>query len=235
MEYQSFFMLLKKYQIENSKFLSVNPLSADGFVQIKKEKDKTFATIQLNSFVDKTRCFFVQDNIVKQIDITAATTKTQLEMLVDINKLCVIVFDYNLFAVKNSTENCYKSIMLINEYLQNLKKNNCSILEKVFNAPVYDTYFFDCIKSKLASLFALGQPCYELSNKFECSKWIEVLIKQTKKVIGVIYKDDFAYAVGIGEQVSAEKEFCSGQVYKLQNNVYNILFLSASNGKVINV
>ena len=57
MEYQSFFMILKQFQIKDNQFLSDQPLSAKGFVQIKKEQNQYSLVIQIANFKQKAKAY----------------------------------------------------------------------------------------------------------------------------------------------------------------------------------
>ena len=108
---------------------------------------------------------------------------------------------------------------------------NKNTLQKIFGK-VYDTYFFDCIKPTLASLFALGSPMPQLSEQIVNSKWTCVQHNGSKRVFGVVYKDNFAFAVA----ASVDDDFKKKEVirtYKIDDKSYNIVFLSATNGKII--
>ena len=62
-------MLLKRYKIENSNVVSTNPLEAKGFVQIKKENQNFFVTIQLNNFKLSAIAYLITETNIAKINI----------------------------------------------------------------------------------------------------------------------------------------------------------------------
>lgn len=223
MQYQSFFMLLKSFSIIDNKFCLNEPLSAKGFVQLKKEQEDYYIIVQISNFTDDCVGYVICENDIQEIQIDSATIKEKLNFNLNEHKFCFLLPKYNYFAVKNSTEDCMKYYSKITNYLKNKSNDDFrdNMFEKIFNKPVYNTYFFDCIKPKIANLFSLGSPCSELNEKYTNSKWVSINAKDGIKVVGVVYKNDFAYAIGMGT---------------LTNDMsYDIMFLSASNGKIINV
>ena len=228
MEYQSFFILIKRFIIDNNKFTCVKPLVTHGFVQIKKEQQQYSIIIQINNFIKPTTAFLVSSTNIAKIQINSATTIARVSFEVSDNA-CFFMPEYNLFACKYGTNGCYRAYGLITEYKQT--KNNKTTLEKIFGT-VYDTYFFDCIKPKLARLFMLGSGVPELCKKVPCSKWVSVKVESEDKVFGVVYKNNFAYAIGVGSSVMYKTENLA-KTYVVENKNYNILFLSASDGKII--
>lgn len=254
MEYQSFFMLLKSYKVQNGIFYSTNPLSAEGFVRIKKEQKNYSLVLQINNFNKKTDAYLYCNNKLKKFKIISSTTKLNLDYELDIDTTCVLLTDIQLFAVKNSTEVCQNAI----EKLNDLKVTKPNMFEKIFGK-VYDTYFFDLLKPKLASLFALGKKVDCLNVMYPTSKWTIVNTSCNSILLGIIYKDNFAYAIGVGDEQSQNVLKAKHEEYNvlnsllnndcnqnsnnsyISNNVvvngktYNLMFLSASNGKFINI
>ena len=104
-------------------------------------------------------------------------------------------------------------------------------MQKIFGV-VYDTYFFDCIKPKLASLFALGRPVPQLAEYIKNSKWTCVEHEGTSRVFGVIYKDNFAYAIAASVDSSFDNKKMT-RSYQIEGKIYDLVFLSATNGKII--
>lgn len=228
MEYQSFFMLLKSFSYNNNNFICTNPLTVHGFVQIKKEQQSYYITIQINNYSGKAYAYLVSKTNIAKIEINSATTKAAISFVIE-NDVCVFVEQYLLFACKAGTLGCADAYGLIRN--KPFDKKGKTTLEKIFGE-VYDTYFFDCIKPKLAQLFTIGMPINQLSEQIACSKWTRVEYKNRTQVFGVVYKNNFAYAVAVG----AEDDFGAGlhaQRYQIEDKIYNILFLSASNGKII--
>ncbi len=227
MEYQSFFMILKQFQIKDNQFLSDQPLSAKGFVQIKKEQNQHSLVIQIANFKQKAKAYIVCGKKLICTFVCTATTKLYLPCMVEEN-IVVIVEDYNFFACKNGTNGCMEAYLKIQKNKQT--KQEKSTMQKIFGV-VHDTYFFDCIKPKLERLFQLGKPHEKLCSVFPKSRWTTVDVCGTEKVFGVIYKDKFAYAVAVGSQQNSQIEEC--KKYEIDGKIYNILFLSAANGKII--
>lgn len=226
MEYQSFFLLLKSFSIENNKILATNPNNAQGYVQIKKHGQNYSVTIQINNFSNSAHAFLVSKTNIAKIPITKASTSAKIGFVIE-EYASVFVFGYNLFASKNSA-NIERDYLLCKS-VQNSKES--TTLEKIFGK-VHDTYFFDCIKPKLAGLFAVGKPCSQLSQTFSNSKWTMVKHNGEQMLFGVVYKDRFAYAIAVGATsnfLPDEKSY----KYKIDEKTYNILFMSASNGKFI--
>lgn len=263
MEYQSFFMLLKKYSILDDKFCSISPLSAEGYVRIKKEQDRYKIIIQINNYDKPSKVYIVSDSIIKQSKIEAATTKIELFDDINVEKTCILLPDIGLFAVKSSTDICEQALQKI----KNAINKDGNILDKVFGK-VYDTYFFDCIKPKLAGLFSLGTNVPELCKIYPQSKWTMVKAGNQCKLIGVVYKNNFAYAIGVGDQqnsalfeticqqneissnfsgsfdrlnanqVESQSIFCgkfNDNLVTVDGKNYSLLFLSAKNGKFIQI
>ena len=69
MEYQSFFMLLKSFVHSEGKIISTNPLVAQGYVQIKKERQKYEVVVQINNFVEQTVAYLVSDTNIAKLKI----------------------------------------------------------------------------------------------------------------------------------------------------------------------
>lgn len=228
MEYQSFFMLLKSYSFSNDTFVSTNPLAAQGYVQIKKEQQKYSVVVQLNNFIKPTIAYLVCKTSIAKIKLKSSCTIAHISFDIT-NSACLFIPEINLFACKTGTNGCQQAYNLLQNHLT--QKNNKTTLEKIFGK-VYDTYFFDCIKSKLASLFALGKPVECLNKEIEYSKWTSVAYNGEQKLFGIIYKNNFAYAIAVGSSSAIfNKEVHKS--YKIDGKIYNILFLSASNGKII--
>ena len=228
MEYQSFFMLLKEFSYDKNLFCSTNPFVAKGFVQIKKEQNYYSVVIQLNDFKNKDIAYVVCNENLAKINIISQTTKAEIDFALMPEKTCIFIINSKLFCCKNGTNYCqdaYKKVLS-----QKTTKTNKNILEKIFG-DVYDTYFFDCIKPKLANLFTLGKPCKPLNDYFNQSKWICINQNGAERFFGVIYKNNFAIAVAVGStQYWGTKGVKS---YTINQKTYNICFLSASNGKII--
>lgn len=227
MEYQSFFMLLKSYSY-NKAFISTNPLTAQGYVQIKKEQQQYSIVVQLNNFLQPTTAYLVCKTNIAKIKLNSSCTIAQVSFKIT-DYACLFIPDINLFACKTGTNGCEQAYSLLQTYLT--QKEDKNTLEKIFGK-VYDTYFFDCIKPKLASLFALGKPVECLNKEIEYSKWTSVAHNGEQKLFGIIYKNNFAYAIAVGSSSAIfNKEVHKS--YKIDGKIYNILFLSASNGKII--
>lgn len=221
-------MLLKSFSYNNNEFISTNPLVAHGYVQIKKEQHKFSIVIQINNFINPCFAYLVCGTNIAKIKINSSTTTAEVGFAIQ-EYACLIIQDYNLFACKNGTNGCKQAYQLIKSNISQSPK--VTTLEKIFGT-VYDTYFFDCIKPKLATLFSMGTPIKELSEQIHNSKWISLEHNGQEKVFGVVYKNKFAYAIAIG--VSSEFEGSQfTKLYKTSCKTYNILFLSASNGKII--
>lgn len=226
MEYQSFFLILKSFSFEDQKFISTNPNVAQGFVKIKKDAQNFNITIHINNFSNSAYAFLVCKTNVAKISLTSATTieKINFEISQDAS---IFIFGYNFFASKNC-------VFVSRDYLiakRAEQQKEKSTLEKIFGK-VHDTYFFDCIKPQLAGLFAVGKPCLSLGKAIANSKWTMVNHNGEQMVFGVVYRDNFAYAVAVG----ATTNFFADEnafVYKVDDKTYNILFMSASNGKFI--
>ena len=222
MEYQSFFIILKEYKVIDGKFCSLNPIDAKGFVMIKQELDRYFLTIE-------TQCggkqFFVVDGEhIESGTLGNHSTKIELKFKPDINKLVVLIPESFLFATKTETQFCEKALAKINNI------QNKSLLEKVFGEE-YDTGFFDMVKPKLSKLFELGTKTEDFS--FLGGKWIRLYARGEEKIFGIIYKNQFAYAIAVGEPQSAQKPVAN--LIKAGGKIYNIVFMSASDGKYLQV
>lgn len=226
MEYQSFFLLLKSFSYENNKIIAVNPNTPQGFVQVKKDGQDYSITIQINNFSQSAYAFLVSKTNVAKIPITKATTNAKIGFVIE-EYASVFVLGYNFYASKNGA-NIEQDYLLCLE-AQHRRKN--TTLEKIFGK-VHDTYFFDCIKPKLAGLFAVGKPCAQLSQTFSNSKWTMVNHNGEQMVFGIVYKDRFAYAIAVGATSNFLEDEKSYE-YKIDEKTYNILFMSASNGKFI--
>ena len=228
MEYQSFFMLLKTFEYTGGKFYSNNPLQAHGYIQTKKEQHEHSVVIQINNFTTPTFAYVVCENNIAKIKVSSSCTKANLGFELT-NNVYVFIDDYKLFACKNNTQDCLQAYELL--LLNKNKPKGKTTLEKIFGK-VYDTYFYDCIKPKLASLFSMGKPCDLLNNYFSSSKWVQVEQDNISRYFGILYKDNFVYAIAVASNVQDEPE---GSIsYQINNKNYNILFLSAENGKIIN-
>ena len=190
MEYQSFFMLLKEYAIIDKNFCSTNPLSARGYVMVRKESQKYFLVIQLENKARVAHVFCNAHHVV--VSLSGRTTKVALDFEVDLSKLVVIIPDINLFATKSNTDNCQKAI---NDIRNDNKEK--SIFQKMFGED-YNTYFYDTIKQKLSKLFDLGTSAPE----FEVfgGKWVRIYHKNKEKIFGIVFKNHFAYAIAAGEE-----------------------------------
>ncbi|MBQ8468329.1 MAG: hypothetical protein IJ542_01065 [Clostridia bacterium] len=212
-------MILKEYKVEGGKFLSINPLSAKGYVMVKKEGTNYFLVVQLQTAA-KT-AFAVCGEHITKIELSGSTTKVGLDYEVDISKLVIIVPELSLFATKTNTDNCDRAIKMINSNTSSQK----TMFQKVFGE-VYDTYFYDTIKQKLSKLFELGTRASE----FEIfgGKWVKICYKGQQKIFGVIFKNHFAYAVAVGEE---SDEFSQENGYVVGGKTYNIVFMSAADGK----
>ncbi len=226
MEYQSFFLILKSFSFENQKFISTNPNVAQGFVKIKKDAQDFSITIHINNFSNPAQAYLVCKTNVAKIFLKSATTIEKINF--EINQdASIFIFDYNFFASKNC-------VFVSRDYqtakrVEQRKERNT--LEKIFGK-VHDTYFFDCIKPQLAGLFAVGKPCLSLGKTIANSKWTMVNHNGEQMVFGVIYKDNFAYAVAVGSTTNSFADE-NAYAYKVEDKTYNILFMSASNGKFI--
>jgi hypothetical protein len=107
-------------------------------------------------------------------------------------------------------------------------------LETIFGKRVLSTIFFDQIKGKLAKVFLLGTPCKALNKFFVNSKWVEAMLENKPMFVGVIYKDNFAYAVGVGENVTnLLATTMPPNYYQIEDKTYKIDFFSAESGKTI--
>lgn len=226
MEYQSFFLLLKSFCYDNNKVISINPTNPQGYVQIRKDGQEYSVTIQINNFKNCANAFLVSKTNVAKISITKSTTIAKIGFVIE-EYASVFVFGYNLYASKKGA-NIEQDYLLCKE-MQNQREN--TTLEKIFGK-VPDTYFFDCIKPKLAGLFAVGKPCAQLSQIIANSKWTMVSHNGEQMVFGVVYRNKFAYAVAVG---STDNFGVDEQAHKyiIGEKTYNILFMSASNGKFI--
>lgn len=226
MEYQSFFLVLKSFIFKDDQFISNNSSIAQGFVQVKKSGQNFSLTIQINNFKEPAVAYLVSKTNVAKISLTKATTTTQIDFVIE-KYASVFISGYNFYAGQNQMG--LKADYLLAKNVENHKKN--STLEKIFGQ-VYDTYFFDCIKPKLAGLFAVGKPCNQLGNLIANSKWTIVEHNGQQMVFGVVYKDKFAYAVAVGATSNFldDKQAVS---YTVDNKTFNILFMSASTGKFI--
>ena len=229
MEYQSFFILLKKFECNGECFLCPNPLEAHGFVQIKKEFSSYSVVIQLNNYVNPCCAFIVNGKMIAKVKIESATTKAIIDFEVS-NDAVVLVFDYNFFASKNGTNKCMQAYNIVQDYLKE-NKDNKTTLQKIFGT-VHDTYFYDCIKPKLASVFAMGKPIDGLAKLIDFSKWVSLKAGAIEKVFGIIYKDNFVYLIAMGSSGSEYNDM-PHKTYSIEQKTYNILFLSASTGKII--
>ena len=229
MEYQSFFILLKRFNCSQNCFVCENPLQAHGFVQIKKELQKYSVVIQLNNYENSAVAFVVSGKKLAKVKIERATTKAVIDFELT-NDSVVLVLGYNLFACKNGTNKCMQAYNIVQNYLKEPKTNK-NTLQKIFGN-VYDTYFYDCIKPKLASVFAMGKPIDELCRLIDFSKWVCVSAGDSEKVFGLIYKDNFVRLIAMGTSGN-EYNNVPHKTYCINAKTYNILFLSASNGKII--
>ena len=224
MEYQSFFMILKKYEIQKGAFVCPNPLDACGYAQIKKEQNNYFLIIQSNIWKEKSNIYVVCKDKIFKSEFVSSNIKIPLDFAVDINCLVTIVPELNLFCSLKGTQNCQQAYEMI---LQTKQSNN-SILSKIFGK-VYDTYFYDCIKSKVEQLFEMGKSTDKFLF-FGQGRWTSLNCGATEMVVGVIYKNNFALAVAIGKKLSPNAQI-NQNVYKVDGQNYNILFLSAKDGK----
>jgi len=222
MEYQSFFLVLKDYKVIDGKFCSVNPISAKGFVMIKKEHDKYFLTIETHG--NHEQFFVVDGEYVESGSLGAKTTKIELKFKPNVNEIVVLIPELFLFATKTKTDLCEKALLAIN------KKQSKSLLEKVFGE-VYDTGFFDMVKPKLSKLFELGTTTNDFA--FLGGKWTRLFACGEEKVFGIIYKNKFAYAIAVGEVHNTQKPVAN--LIKAGDKLYNIVFMSAADGKYLQV
>lgn len=222
MEYQSFFLVLKDYQLVNGKFCSINPIGAKGFVLINKELDKYYLTIEACG--NHEEFFVVDGNSVQSGNLGKKSTKIELKFVPNISEIVVLIPQLLLFATKTGTEACEKALEQIE------KKESKNLFQKVFGE-VYDTYFFDMVKPKLSRLFELGTETNDFS--FIGGKWTRLYACGEEKVFGIIYKNKFAYAIAVGEVHNSQKPVAN--LIKAGNKLYNIVFMSASDGKYLQV
>lgn len=224
MEYQSFFMILKKYKVENGIFVCDNPLDACGYTQVKKEQNQYFLIVQSGVFDCGANIFVVCNKNVSKTKMTASNLKIKLPFEVDINCLVVLIPELGLFSTLKSTQNCQNALDMLSK-----KSSKKTILSKIFGK-VYDTYFYDCIKPKVVRLFELGKP----ANEFEIfgqGRWTRVCFGGAEMVVGIIFKDNFAQAIAIGRRANCAK--VGKDIYSVAGKLYNILFLSAKDGKFL--
>lgn len=220
MEYQSFFMLLKEYQMNNGAFCCANPLQVFGFAMIKKELKNYYLVVQSNKEV-KSGFVVCEDNVIK-FQTSSKNTKLKLDFVPNLDKIVVIFPDEQLFATKVSTENCQMALEKINN------KQEKDIYQKIFGN-VYKTYFFDTIKPKLAKLFELGENTDDFASLG--GKWTKLFVRGKEKVFGVIYKNNFAYAIAVGELHQGGNKVAN--LLQFAGKFYNMVFMSAEDGKYL--
>jgi hypothetical protein len=238
MEYQTQYMLLKKYEIRDNNFCCANPFGCEGFVQIKKEWENCSIAIQINSGKCPQKIVIVSAGKTYCYSVNGLAIKLEINCDIDFKKICVFVPTLQLFATSDSMANCAHAYWqaFCTKNLEKLdNKNNYTALEKIFGRPIPCTYFFDCIKGKLAAVFAIGKPCPSLSQKFGNSKWVIIPEGGKQKVIGVVYQSGFAIAIGVGELLQAKTNDETKATLLDGENFYNIRFLSAENGKIIQI
>lgn len=236
MEYQSFFMILKSFTFSNDLFLCPNPQTAHGYVKIKKEITQYFVTIHLNNFSQPANAYIVCKTNIAKIVLSGNITTVPVSFAIE-DYATVFIDTYNLFASKNGTIMCGENYKKVLEYdlikSEKAETKRKTTLEKIFGV-VHDTYFFDCIKPQLASLFSMGKSNGKFEKLFENSKWTQISHNNTTMVFGVIYKDNFATTIAVGSPT----QFCAKEMtkeYFVDGQNYNIVFLDASNGKIINI
>ena len=225
MEYQSFFLIIKEYKIIDNHFCVPNTFGTAGYVQIKKEGDNYQLIIQISNYKNKSGLVIVSRNETYSYQISSATTKIIIKDKLYPDDICVFMQDISLFASSlNSSkiEEKYKSILIKN----NPQKN---IFNKIFGE-VYDTYFYDSIRSKINKLFALGLPCD--IQEFGKARWVKLSVYGQEKYIGILYRGNSVYALAFGQKISDDVKK-GKNIYNLGGTNYKFKFMSASDGKFL--
>lgn len=225
MEYQSFFLIVKEYKIIDGKFCVPNPFGTAGYVQIKKEGDVFELIVQISSVKQSSTLVIVSKEKTYNYRILSATNKIIIKDVLYPSDISIFMPDICLFASSvnsNKTEKNYSKILFKN----NTQKN---MFNKIFGE-VYDTYFYDSIRSKISKLFSLGSPCD--IKEFGNSRWVKLSAYGQEKYIGLLYKGTSVYALAFGQKIS--NDTISGKnIYNLGGQSYKFKFLSAADGKFL--
>ncbi len=227
MEYQSFFIVFKKYKEEKHKVVFVDKYIAQGFAHIKKVGDNYSLTGELlQSEQGKIEVF--ADNFYKKSIINGKNFSITLGSSINLKNIA-IVCRANEIVATNADE------MVVEKYLkkyQNItqKNKNDNVYSKIFgDVPI--TYFFDYIKPKLAKLFLLGTKI-DFNNLWGEGEWTQIEFSGTKKIIGVIFDGNFPSVIAIGTEI-ADKSKISGHTCQFANSLFEMIFLSANNGNFL--
>lgn len=226
MEYQSFFIVFKKYTQTNGLF-EVNSHIAHGFAQITKTGKTYDLSVEFLQDVGAELQIFA-DCYFNTVYVSGKNSKIELGENINVKSLAVVCPKHEIIAT-----NCNN--FLVQKYLNKNKiieqKNaDDNIFSKIFGS-VPITYFFDYIKSKLAKIFLLGSRI-DFSDNFGESEWTCINYSGTKKVVGVIYDKNFPSVIAIGTEISSNQKF-SGHICEFDSKFFQMIFLSASTGNFL--
>lgn len=87
------------------------------------------------------------------------------------------------------------------------------IVSKMFGAS--ENLFFEQLQSRLQNLFSANKRCVELEKKIRCSKFVELGKDGDKMFVGIVYKNNVAFAIAFGRKV------CFDELVLQSDNFYS--------------
>lgn len=184
-----------------------------GFIEIDKRAEKCFIKVNLYKHKNgwlfaflKEKCFIFDLSKRKEF-IFNDDFFDQNEYL-----FCIKNNNFTLYGLFGNVSDCDEKIKKINDKFFKLEKQKEELYSQDKNLIVDNimlkmfgfcsTLFFEQTKKQLSGLFASSKREKILEEKIAFSKFVKTETQSDVCYAGVVYKNNFAYAVGVGHKES---------------------------------